>query len=117
MLKPVAAIFASRLQLSIEIRENIGSDAPYNPGRIMRSEMIFRAKVSIENKYQLCQTAAKATRRLHVSSSDTQMTIHNAFVRIATGPATPVERTDGTRGAAADLRSDRIAKNSGLITS
>jgi hypothetical protein len=68
----------------------------------MRSEMIFRAKVNIENKYQLCQTAAKAMRRLHVSSSDTQKTIHNAFVRIATGPATSVEQTDGTRGTAAD---------------
>jgi hypothetical protein len=53
----------------------------------MRSEIIFRAKLNIENKYELCQTAAKATRRLHVSSNDTQQTINNAFSRIATDPA------------------------------
>jgi hypothetical protein len=63
----------------------------------MRSEMIFRAKVNIENKYELCQTAAKATRRLHVSSSDTQKTINNAFVRIATEAAAPIDHADITR--------------------
>jgi hypothetical protein len=49
----------------------------------MRSEIIFRAKEMIDNKYQLCQTAAKATRRLHISSRNTQETINNAFTRIA----------------------------------
>ena len=49
----------------------------------MRSEIIFRAKEMIENKYQLCQTASKATRRLHVSSRNTQETINSAFTRIA----------------------------------
>jgi hypothetical protein len=83
----------------------------------MRSEMIFRAKVNIENKYQLCQTAAKATRRLHVSSSDTQMTIHNAFVRIATGPAASVERADGTRVAAEDAAKRAHHEKSGFIAS
>jgi len=53
----------------------------------MRSDMIFRAKVNITNKYELCQTAAKATRRLHISSTDTQQTISNAFARIAIGSA------------------------------
>jgi hypothetical protein len=49
----------------------------------VRSEIIFRAKEMIENKYQLCQTASKATRRLHISSRNTQETINNAFARIA----------------------------------
>ena len=49
----------------------------------MRSEIIFRAKESIDNKYQLCQTVAKVTRRLHIPSRNTQETINAAFTRIA----------------------------------
>jgi hypothetical protein len=51
----------------------------------MRSELIFRAKESVANKYKLCQTASKATRRLHISSRNTPDTINNAFTRIAEG--------------------------------
>jgi hypothetical protein len=51
----------------------------------MRSELIFRAKETIENKYELCQTASKATRRLHISATDTTETINNAIDRIAGG--------------------------------
>jgi hypothetical protein len=49
----------------------------------MRSEAIFRAKETIENKYQLCQTASKTTRMLHIATRNTQDTITNAFVKIA----------------------------------
>ena len=49
----------------------------------MRSEAIFRAKKTIDNKYQLCQTAAKTTRMIHISSRNTQDTINSAFQRIA----------------------------------
>jgi len=56
----------------------------------MRSEAIFRAKEIIANKYKLCQTVSKATRRLHISSRNTQETINNAFERIATGSEIPV---------------------------
>jgi hypothetical protein len=49
----------------------------------MRSEIIFRASEKISNKYKLCQTASKATRQLHIASTNTQETINNAFVRIA----------------------------------
>lgn len=49
----------------------------------MRSETIFRAKESIENKYQLCQTASKTTRMLHISTRNTQETITDALLRIA----------------------------------
>jgi hypothetical protein len=51
----------------------------------MRSEIIFRAAEKVANKYKLCQTAAKATRLLHVACRDTQESINNAFVRIAAG--------------------------------
>lgn len=49
----------------------------------MRSEAIFRAKETLSNSYQLCQTAAKTTRRMHVPSQNPQDTINNAFEKIA----------------------------------
>ncbi|WP_263379911.1 DNA-directed RNA polymerase subunit omega [Granulicella paludicola] len=49
----------------------------------MRSEIIFRASEAIDNKYKLCQTVAKATRRLHIGSQEMNQTINNAFLRIA----------------------------------
>jgi hypothetical protein len=55
----------------------------------MRSEAIFRAKEIIDNKYSLCQTAARATRLLHISSRDTVETINNAFARIAVSTDIP----------------------------
>jgi hypothetical protein len=51
----------------------------------MRSEEIFRAKEMIENKYNLCQTASKATRKLHIAPRSTQETISSAFANIARG--------------------------------
>ncbi len=56
----------------------------------MRSELIFRAKESVDNKYRLCQTVSKATRRLHISSKNTTETINNAFTRIADDLVAPV---------------------------
>ncbi|MDE1176883.1 MAG: DNA-directed RNA polymerase subunit omega [Edaphobacter sp.] len=49
----------------------------------MRSDAIFRAKKTIENRYQLCQTASKTMRKLHVPTRDTQETINTAFQKIA----------------------------------
>lgn len=51
----------------------------------VRSDIIFRAEEKIVNKYKLCQTASKATRRLHIASRNTQETINSAFVNIAAG--------------------------------
>ena len=56
----------------------------------MRSEAIFRAKETIGNKYQLCQTASKTTRMLHVSTRNTQETINSAFEKIAEDTKAPV---------------------------
>jgi hypothetical protein len=54
----------------------------------VRSELIFRAKETVGNKYKLCQTASKATHRLHVSAKNTTDTINDAFSRIAGGDHT-----------------------------
>ena len=51
----------------------------------MRSELIFRAKETVDNKYRLCQTASKATRSLHIAAKNTTDTINDAFSRIAGG--------------------------------
>ena len=56
----------------------------------MRSDAIFRAKEMIENKYSLCQTVSKATRRLHISPRSTQETISSAFEKIASGADLPL---------------------------
>ncbi len=51
----------------------------------MRSELIFRAKETVDNKYKLCQTASKATRSLHIAAKNTTDTINEAFSKIAGG--------------------------------
>ena len=51
----------------------------------VRSELIFRAKETVDNKYRLCQTASKATRSLHIAAKNTTDTINDAFSRIAGG--------------------------------
>jgi hypothetical protein len=45
---------------------------------------------AVANKYKLCQTASKATRRLHLSSKNTTDTINSAFGRIADDLIEPV---------------------------
>jgi len=56
----------------------------------MRSEAIFRAKEMIENKFSLCLTVSKATRRLHISPRSTGETISSAFAKVAEGSDFPV---------------------------
>ena len=51
----------------------------------VRSELIFRAKETVDNKYKLCQTASKATRSLHIAAKNTTDTINDALARIAGG--------------------------------
>jgi hypothetical protein len=54
----------------------------------MRSEVIFRAKEIIANKYSLCQTASRATRLIHISPRNTVETINDAFAKIACSSVT-----------------------------
>jgi hypothetical protein len=61
----------------------------------VRSELIFRAREKLDNKYKLCQTTSKATRRLHITAKNTTDTINDALSRIAGGdesslPADPI---------------------------
>jgi hypothetical protein len=55
----------------------------------VRSNIIFRANATIENRFQLCQTAAKYTRLLHAGSEGTVKTINDALIGIAAEVGSP----------------------------
>lgn len=46
----------------------------------MRSDLVFNAVIHISNRYQLCQLASKATRKLHKPRARLQETMNDAFV-------------------------------------
>ena len=47
----------------------------------MRSELIFGALTHVRNRYQLCQLASKATRKLHKPNTRLQDTMNDVLVR------------------------------------
>ena len=47
----------------------------------MRSELIFGALAHVTNRYQLCQLASKATRKLHKPNTRLQDTTNEVLVR------------------------------------
>ena len=47
----------------------------------MRSELIFGALTHVSNRYQLCQLASKATRKLHKPNSRLQDTTNDVLFR------------------------------------
>lgn len=54
----------------------------------MRSDLIFGALAHLENRYQLCQLASKATRKLHKPNTRLQDTTNEVLVRFhQTNPA------------------------------
>jgi hypothetical protein len=70
---------------------------------IMRSDLVFRALSHVSNRYQLCQLASKATRKLHKPNTRLQDTTNDVLNRFqVTNPeaeaadeaqtARPVER-------------------------
>jgi hypothetical protein len=47
----------------------------------MRSDLIFGALAHVRNRYELCQLASKATRKLHKPSTRLQDTANEVLVR------------------------------------
>ena len=47
----------------------------------MRSDLIFGAMTHVNNRYQLCQLAAKATRKLHKPNTRLQDTTNDVLDR------------------------------------
>ena len=55
----------------------------------MRSDLVFGALSHVSNRYQLCQLASKATRKLHKPNSRLQDTTNQVLVRFqSTNPGT-----------------------------
>jgi hypothetical protein len=54
----------------------------------MRSDLIFGALAHVTNRYQLCQLASKATRKLHKPNTRLQDTTNEVLLRFhSTNPA------------------------------
>jgi hypothetical protein len=63
----------------------------------MRSELIFGALTHISNRYQLCQLASKATRKLHKPNTRLQDTMNDVLLRFrVSSPAAagPISRQE-----------------------
>ncbi|HTA80596.1 MAG TPA: hypothetical protein VK720_13680 [Terracidiphilus sp.] len=57
----------------------------------MRSDLVFGALSHLSNRYQLCQLASKATRKLHKPNTRLQDTTNDVLARFhTTNPATPL---------------------------
>ena len=59
----------------------------------MRSDLVFGALSHVVNRYQLCQLASKATRKLHKPNERLQDTTNEVLVRFHTtnpGASAPV---------------------------
>jgi hypothetical protein len=50
----------------------------------MRSDLVFGALSHVSNRYQLCQLASKATRKLHKPNSRLQDTANEVLTRFHT---------------------------------
>lgn len=68
----------------------------------MRSDLIFGALAHVKNRYQLCQLAAKATRKLHKPNTRLQDTTNEVLVRFhSSNPAAPAGSLQETTSAPA----------------
>jgi len=49
----------------------------------MRSDLVYSALQTVQNRYQLCQAASKATRKFHRPNTRIQETTNEVLTRIA----------------------------------
>ena len=52
----------------------------------MRSDLIYDALKTVQNRYTLCQVASKSTRKFHRPNTRIQDTMNNVFLRVAQTP-------------------------------
>jgi hypothetical protein len=57
----------------------------------MRSDLVFAALSHVSNRYQLCQLASKATRKLHKPNTRLQDTTNEVLGRFHVSNPKPVE--------------------------
>ena len=48
----------------------------------MRSDLIYEALGTVQNRYMLCQLASKATRKFHKPNTRVQETMNDVLVRV-----------------------------------
>ena len=65
----------------------------------MRSDLVFGALSHVSNRYQLCQLASKATRKLHKPNRRLQDTANDVLLRFRT--SNPGKSLPGTSLASA----------------
>ena len=53
----------------------------------MRSDLIYDALGSVQNRYMLCQLASKATRKFHKPNTRVQETMNDVLVRFGKAQA------------------------------
>ena len=64
----------------------------------MSSDLIFGALAHVTNRYQLCQLASKATRKLHKPNTRLQDTTNDVLIRFRHQvPASPSELLDASQ--------------------
>jgi hypothetical protein len=73
----------------------------------MRSDLIYGALTHISNRYQLCQLASKATRKLHKPNTRLQDTTNEVLVRFH--EASPVGVTGDVKLASEQVSQQRRA--------
>ena len=60
----------------------------------MRSDLIYDALGTVQNRYLLCQVASKATRKFHKPNTRVQETMNDVLTRV--GNANEAERVMGS---------------------
>ena len=73
----------------------------------MRSDLIFGALTHVTNRYQLCQLASKATRKLHKPNTRLQDTTNDVLERFK--DTVPMNDTDDAGEANEVLNTERRA--------
>lgn len=72
----------------------------------MRSDLIYGALTHVQNRYELCQLAAKATRKLHKPNTRLQDTTNEVLERFK--DTVPMGSSPAT-GSSADFEERRAA--------
>ena len=70
----------------------------------MRSDLIFGALTHVNNRYQLCQLASKATRKLHKPNTRLQDTTNEVLDRFKDSMPMNVVRSEEPVEAVASVR-------------
>ena len=74
----------------------------------MRSELVFTAKTSIPNRYQLCSSVSAATRKLHREGSSFSESINEAMTYFAEHPIS--KQQQATKACVIPIRHNQLKR-------